>query len=159
MAVFSCYLFEMVWREVSSIAVEQYYSTFVSSKGCSPSRRERCYQLLCTRRVKEVSPASDSAADTHSNVNTALVKGLSAAPSVNLKAGHPFISICYLSVTFLTSVSVVSDWSQLATQKSQTGWLYLHNASAVSIPVGWKGKSWCCLKYISTCCWLQTSQG
>lgn len=48
---------------------------------------------------KTGSPASGSAADTHSNVNTVLVKGPSAAPSES-QSRSPFY-LCYLSVTFL----------------------------------------------------------
>lgn len=158
MAVFSCYPFEMVWREVSNIAVEKYYSVFASSKDCCLHPRDVA-SLHTWEGKKTRFPASVSLADTHSNVNPVLVKGPSAAPSESQNRS-PFWSpfyLCYLSHS-LTSLSMVYGCSPLVTMRSLESWLYLQKATAAVIQAVWEGKDWCCLKCIRAYCWQQTSQ-
>lgn len=93
MAVFSCYLFEIIWREVSSIAVEEYYDAFVSSKNCF----SHCFfihekKVLAASLPDKGRLESGSDTDTHNSVNTVLER-VHLLILLNLKAEHPSVSL------------------------------------------------------------------
>ena len=128
---------------MSSIAVEEYYSAFVSSKdSCFYPGEKGVTNLHAREGGNSGSPASGSAADTHSNVNTVLVKGPSVPPSESQSRSPFYLALSVILASHsLTSVSVVSGCSQLVTQESLVGCLYLQKAAAVVIQVDWEGKT------------------